>query len=156
MQKPLLGLTVNACRGKVLLKGSGHMKIKSYESLEEMMEDLAKATEEANANSKDWQNSLKPGDKVVRYESGFFIYSEILDPVAEEKAAGADEDELNYVENLYKSSHMQGYRFAKSYSVACAEGEYGDIHISTVLSKLSNEQFEFAKSNDWPAFVVRN
>lgn len=132
------------------------MKISPYKSYEEMMQALVEATQEADANSQDWQKSLKAGDKVVRYESGLFIYSEILDPVAEEKASGADSDEVKYVEDLYNSEHMQGYRFTKSYSEACPEGEYGDIHILTVVSKLSDEQFEYARINGWPEFVVRN
>lgn len=59
------------------------------------------------------------------------------------------EDEAIYILDLYNQPHMENYRFCRSYSVVVPEGEYGDIHLSIAIGKISREYFEELKSKDF-------
>lgn len=129
------------------------MDFRSYETHEAMLEDLAKAREEADARTKDWQRALKPGDfflRIVR-EENILIYSEVLDPVASSKAAGGPESEQVYLGKQYAHPNMACFRFCNAFSIYCPEGELGDVHLSTAYVKLSKGVFETLRAAEWPA-----
>lgn len=94
--------------------------------LEEMAQGFAAA------DIKRWQRELKTGDCFVHFAEGIAIYSEIL----------ADEDD---------PEDNGDYRFTKSYSIVCDDGELGSVHLSVVYKKLSREQFEGLRAKGWPA-----
>lgn len=102
------------------------------------------------------QSKLKPGDFCVRYVRGIAIYSEILDAadllLRGKSIEDLDEEErMEYesVKNSYQDPFMQNYRFTRSFSYLCPNGELGDIHISTVSSPISRSDFLTAKNNGW-------
>ncbi len=39
-------------------------------------------------------------------------------------------------------AHLRHYRFCRCLSVACPEGEVGDVHVSTVVRRVSRAFFE--------------
>jgi hypothetical protein len=103
------------------------------------------------------RKALKAGDFCVRVAHGFRIYSELIDPV-ESVLAGRNLDDLDDEEReellaereMRSQPHMADYRFTRSYSLACREGELGDIHLSNVIEKLTKEEFEVARAAGWP------
>ena len=125
----------------------------SYDSDEEMADALSAANSEASLRVDDWQAAITAGCfyYAVDYEEQLVIYGMVLDPVAGERAAGASEREVQYVEEMYKAPGMESYRAARSYSVYCPEGEMGDIHVSTVSGVLTQGQFEAAREQGWPS-----
>lgn len=98
------------------------------------------------------QTSLKPGDFCIRYvkagTASIAIYSKILDAadfiLKGRKIEDLDEEERTEYEDVrdsYQEGNMKNYRFTKSYSCLCLEGELGDVHISTIERKISKEEF---------------
>ena len=106
--------------------------MKTFDSLEEMFAAEEAAQKVADAAVTPAQASLKTGDFFIRYHAEYdiVIYGEVQE--SEEGSMGS-------------------YRFARCYSVACPEGEYGDIHVSTVTSIIGRSQFETAKAAGWPS-----
>jgi len=97
-----------------------------------MMEGMRKDMEAADQNVKPWQAAIKPGEYFQRYNQlGFTIYGEILQE--EEK----------------RPNHLKHYRLCRAYSVACPQGEMGDIHVSTIDALLSRELFDTARQRGW-------
>ena len=100
------------------------MNITFYENTEEMLDSLTEAMETADENTKEWQKALKKGDYYMQEtEYGFNIYGKVL-------------------KNAYRQKSLRNYRFVKAYSVACPDGEIGDIHISSITRIISKEEFE--------------
>lgn len=126
--------------------------IKTFGSFEEMLEDLHKNREAADARVGVEALQYKPGGYYLRYIDTLqvFVYGEIYDPVEEDKKLGAEEEELEYLRGVYAQEHMQHYRATRSYSVMCEEGEHGDVHVSTMMMPLTKEEFERAKKLGWP------
>lgn len=129
------------------------MDITFYASDEEMWEDLGRQMKAADARVTDGQKRYRPGDIVMSDSGyGFPIFNEIQDI---EKLVGENlrkygdsyEDEGIYFIDLYREPHMRYYCFAKSYSEACPEGEYGDFHISQGLYRIPREVFDELKEN---------
>ena len=102
------------------------MPVYGFGDFDELMKQLQDYMDAPDAQAKPWQTQIKPGDYVVRRGPGFWIYSEMLED-SERRPEG-----------------MARYRFTRSYSVACPDGELGDIHVSTTEPILSKEQFETA------------
>jgi len=123
--------------------------ITMFESTEEMIEAIRRSTEAADADVVPWQKELKPGDKFFRIVEDVAIYGEILDPMASVE----DEEEKEYLQELYSEEHMANYRFAKCYSVVCPQGEMGDVHVSTVYMVLTDTIFEQFRRMEWPCDV---
>lgn len=131
--------------------------VKSYESPEAMFADLARAREAADARVLPMQEDIKIGDCFIRYapEADLVIYGEVIDPLAfyEGKDLDADDGELRaekaYEEKLRAEPHMKNFRFSKCYSVACEDGELGDVHVSTMLP-IPRKYFEAAQRLTWP------
>ena len=117
----------------------------SFDSFEDMQKAEERAQKSAAERTMDWQmNLVKPGSYVLRMAHGLLLFSEILDPVET-----ACEEDKEYVIKSYAQEHMKYYRFGKHYSVACGEGEMGDVHISTVLAVITKEYFDAAKEDHW-------
>lgn len=125
------------------------------DNIDEIISLMRKAQEEADSLVKPWQATAKPGDKFLRFTESFgeviVIYGEILDPIEEEIEAGASEEDLEWQRANRAESHMKNYRFSRCYSQMCDEGEYGDIHVSTIATFMPNATFEEAKRLGWPS-----
>ncbi len=108
------------------------MSITPFESFDEMMEQMRRDQEAADARVQPWQATIKPGD-YFRKPSGydFPTYGEIL------------KDEQR------RDPALRHYRFCKAYSIACPDGEMGDVHISTIECLLSRAEFEDARRRGW-------
>lgn len=128
------------------------MKFKTYETFEDMMRDIEAQREAADAAMGPEATQFQIGGFYARFmpEYGFIVYGEILDPIQAEIDAGADEEEVEYQRQLRAQSHMKNYLFTRSYSVACPEGEYGDVHRGAMNVPLTKEEFERAKELGWP------
>jgi len=124
----------------------------AFDSLEDMIAAMRTRAEDADRLVEPWQEALKPGDHVVRFESGLALFSTILDPVAEAKAYaddGSEDEAVAEARATYGQPHMKHFRYTRSYSISCPEGEYGDIHVVTALAKISKADFEAAKAAGW-------
>ncbi len=107
------------------------MEFRSYDSFEEMMEAETKAQKEAAKRTKDWQKGIKKCDHFISDSGyGFPIFGEVLDDYRSEDPA------------------MQYYRLCDCYSVACPEGEKGDVHISTISALISEDIFDFYRKKN--------
>ena len=127
------------------------VEITTCESLEEMMEDLGKAMEAADARVREQQKKYRPGDIVMSDSGyGFPIFHDIQDI---EKMVGEGfrqygddyEEEGLYLLDLYREPHMRYYCFSKSYSECCPEGEWGDFHVSQGLYRIPRQVFKELK-----------
>ena len=107
------------------------MEVEFFDSLEEAQARLRQAMEAADAHVKPWQAAVKVGDCFI--------------------ADGGEEDLLVFGEVLegYRETHLRHYRFCRCFSVACPEGEVGDVHVSTVLCLVSREFFEAMRQEGW-------
>lgn len=96
------------------------MSVQSFDSFDEMMEQMRRDQEAADARVQPWQAEVKTGDYFQR-PSGydFSIYGEVLP------------------EEEPRDPNLRHYRFCKCYSIACVQGEMGDVHISTIERLLS-------------------
>lgn len=109
------------------------MVFQAFDSWNEIMLAIDKARVAADGRVKDWQSEIKAGDFFIQatdYE--FFIFGEILQ---------TDEE-------FYKTEAGINYRFCKAYSVACPEGECGDVHVSVISAVITKELFESVR-NKW-------
>jgi hypothetical protein len=96
-----------------------------------MLNDLSQAMQEADEQVKPWQAEIKKGDYYMqKTKYGFNIYGEVL-------------------KNAYRQKNLRYYRFVKAYSLACSDGEMGDVHLSVITKIISKEQFEEARKNGW-------
>ena len=127
------------------------VEITTYDSVEEMMEDLGKAMDAADARVTEQQKKYRPGDIVMSDSGyGFPIFHDIQDI---EKMVGEGlrkygddyEEEGIYLLDLYREPHMRYYCFSKSYSECCPEGELGDFHVSQGLYRIPRQVFEEVK-----------
>ena len=108
------------------------MEIESFDSFDDMMKRLQKAMKAADARVRPWQAAIIPGDYFLRStEYGFDIYGVVL-----------KDDEP-------REPHLQHYRLCECYSIACQEGEVGDVHVSSIEQILSEAEFEEAKQGGW-------
>jgi disulfide oxidoreductase YuzD len=112
----------------------------------ELLRESDKAAKEAAKFCQKWIDLFVPGTKYAKIneEADLIIYGEILDPLSMVE----DEEELEYIKELYESSPER--RFVKAYSVACEEGELGDEWPQTIHFILTEEDFQLAKAMRWP------
>ncbi len=102
------------------------------DDLDQLFQELNQDREAADARVQSWQAAIKPGDYFRRATPyGFPIYGEIL-----------EEDEP-------REPRLQHFRLCEAYSVACPEGEMGEIHVSTIDAIISIQQFEVYKRRGW-------
>lgn len=126
------------------------MDITFYDSVEDMFDDIGRASKAADARVTEAQKKYRPGDIVVSDSGyGFPVFHDLIDierMVGENLQKHADyEDEGVYLLDLYREPHMENYCFSRSYSEACQDGEYGDVHRSVLLFKMPREAFEELK-----------
>ena len=125
----------NRCISYVKFKGAAGLRVimiyfQEFDSFEEMMEAIERAREEADRRVKPWQREIKIGDyfeKDTPY--GFKVYCQVLDE--------------------YEEPHMRNFRFCRCYSVACPDGELGDVHVSTAKRRITKEEFQEMKRRGW-------
>lgn len=103
------------------------MDVESFDLLDDMFRRMADMQRQADGRVQPWQAAIKQGDYFSRDSGyGFDIYGEVL-------------------KQPRRAKGLEHYRFCKCYSVACAEGEMGDVHVSTIERLLQREQFEQAR-----------
>lgn len=107
------------------------MEITSFDNLDDLFEQMRKDQEAADARVSPWQEEIKPGDYVARQGPVFMIYSEILEDLET------------------RDAEVEHYRLTCSYSVACPNGELGDLHVSTIERMLTQNEFYELKEKDW-------
>ncbi len=132
------------------------MSIHTFDSLEDLFKKMAADREAADSKVQPWQEKVEPGQYCISVNTGFgvVIYSEVRDPIQAEIDAGADEAEVEYARKMRNEPTMKHYRFTKSYSQMCTQGEFGDIHVSTIMGFITKEAFENAKKLGWPSVWV--
>jgi len=96
------------------------------------MREEQEAQRAANARVMPWQSAIVPGQYFYRdSELGFRIYGEVLQ----------EEEPLR--------KGLENYRFIHGYSVACVEGEMGDIYVCQITKIIPKEEFEEARARSW-------
>ena len=105
------------------------MKVEFFGTHEEAMARLKEARKAADARVKAWQAALKPGERFIYLAEGLLIFGEVLE--------------------TYEELRLKHYRFCRCYSVACPEGELGDVHVSVVLAPVSQAFFEAMREQGW-------
>jgi len=106
------------------------MEVEFFDTAEEAMERLTDAMKAADARVQHWQALVKPGDCFMTDSGeGFPIFGQVLEG--------------------YREKRLQHYRFCRCYSVACPEGELGDVHVSTIQCLVSRALFERLKEQGW-------
>ena len=104
------------------------MSVQFFDSPEEMFEALEESIKVADANTEDWQQDFEAGDCFLQATNlGFHIYAEII--------------------KTYPEGRLKNYYFCKAYSVACPDGEMGDIHACSITSRIDREIFEVIKKD---------
>ena len=128
------------------------MSGRAFDSDEEMWAQLWANMKAADANVGPEANLYKPGDFFARLmpEIGMIVYGEILDSVEQTRACGGTDEEVEWEQEMRADPAMQHYRFTRSYSEVCPKGELGDQHVSVISTTLTAEEFERARSLEWP------
>jgi len=125
--------------------------IRSFSSIDELFEAQAADQKVADSKVQPWQANLKPGSFFLRIVDGVYIYGEVLDP-AVPTWEGASEEELEEIREsaeMYNEEHMKHFRFCRCFSKYCPEGEYGDVHVSTISLVLHADDFTAVRENNW-------
>jgi len=81
--------------------------------------------ERADSHIQGWQRQVTRGDCFKRLQDGLEIYGEVLDD--------------------YDMKDMQNLRRCRCYSLACPEGEVGNIHVVTIDSLITRGTLEKVK-----------
>ena len=109
--------------------------VEFFASMEEAMQRLEEARLAADARVRGWQAAAKPGDCFITIaEDALVVFGEVLE--------------------TYGEPRVQHYRFCRCHSVACPEGELGDVHVSTIACFISRAAFEEARRGGWSAEVA--
>jgi len=108
------------------------MEFKPYETLEDMFSAMEMHRHRADQSVQPFQAAASPGDHYLQRSGyGFDIYGRILE------------------EEEPRPQRLQHYRFVEAYSVACPEGEIGDMHVSSIEQILSETEFSEARERGW-------
>lgn len=111
---------------------SGDVEFEAFDSLEDLFKRMDEARRAADARVQPWQAAIKPGDYFKRDSGyGFPIYGHVQQ------------------EESPREPELRHYRFCHCFSVACTEGEYGDVHVSTIDTLIRQELFEEARQRGW-------
>jgi|AACY02.16.fsa_nt_gi hypothetical protein len=131
------------------------MEFQTFDSFDDMMDAMRRNEEAADAMTAEWQTRIKPGDFVMRHDPSMdlWVYTEVLDPVAEEeKHCDPDDPEdcehMQYIRE--RAAHAGNQRFGRHYSAACPEGELGNYHVVTTTAIIPERMFQEARDRDWP------
>jgi hypothetical protein len=110
------------------------LEFQAFSTWEEMMSAIEQARIIADGKVQPFQAAIKTGDFFVQDTSyGFLIFGQILQT-----------DDA-----FYQSEEGKNYRFCKAYSIACSEGEVGDVHVSVISAVISKELFEEIRDKNW-------
>lgn len=120
--------------------------VQIFTDYESMVKAVQANREHADAQVTDWQTTLQPGDHFYYESHGLPIVGVILPPGGKTEAELAvmdpeDAAELREEASTYAMPHMKNYRFTRSYSEVCPDGELGDIHVSSVRRKITEAEF---------------
>jgi hypothetical protein len=143
--------------------------VRGYTSLDAMLADMARATDQANAHLADEQRALTFGDYWVNCDTlirlGFPVFGHVVpleeavakeasyyssDEDAQSEGFASVEDMKRHKREFWKANLERGYMFGPGYSVAEPEGEFGDTHRAHVWP-ISKEAFEAARAAKWDA-----
>ena len=103
------------------------IRMEFFDSVEELLAAEKEAQAAANARVQGWQRQIEIGDCFRQSTPyGFDIFGEVL--------------------KEYKAEHLIHYRLCYCFSVACPEGEKGDVHMSQVTEVISREDYEAIKA----------
>ena len=106
------------------------MEVEFFDSHEAAARRLREAMEAADARVAPWQEALRPGECFLSIvKDGLVVFGEVLDG--------------------YSEPHLKHYRFCRCFSVACPEGELGDVHVCTVACRISRRFFEEMRQAGW-------
>ena len=107
------------------------MHVEVFNTPEEAQARLRQAMEAADAKVRPWQAAVKVGDCFIADsgEEDLLVFGEVLEG--------------------YTEAHLRHYRFCRCFSVACPEGEVGDVHVSTVLCLVSRAFFDEMRQEGW-------
>jgi hypothetical protein len=134
------------------------MEVRTYGSFDDMMADMAKAEEAANAAILPSQTKIGWGDYWMRAMDDFVIFGSIYTREAAKAAciaAGGSEQECSAEDRRLVDSFERGYRYGWAYSVVVPDGEPGSTHISTMV-QISADEFEEAKALNWDIDQIAN
>lgn len=102
------------------------MEFIKYDNLDDMLKALEGARLGADAVTEEWQEDFSVGDCFVQHtDMGFDVIAEIKETNPE--------------------GRLKNYYFCDAYSVACPNGELGDIHASVISARLPRSVFEAYK-----------
>ena len=122
------------------------MNIQFFDSTEEMFDAIHDARQTADGRVLPWQTRIKPGDlfvRVVMFGAEILtIYGEIIESPFEQDR------------EIFAQPHMKHYRLSKCFSVACPEGEMGEVHVASIQILIDRETFELARLAGWPSLTV--
>ena len=133
-------------------------RVRSFNSLEEMLAAMDADEEEANARP------LMAPQREVTWGSYVFKVEQIADNEAlaiwghvwsleeyqeRETKAGAEPEELRYSTERLVDAHERGYRYGEYWSVVCSDRpDFGSAHVST-LWPITRRDFEYTRRNGW-------
>lgn len=128
---------------------------KGFDSTEEMFAYITEGVKQAKSRATDEQNAITYGDYWMRYwpEGDLYIFGYIIPPdelYASSAYEGVSKKEIEWEKQAAEENYQNGFRFGRAYSVVEPDGELGDTHVSD-MSKITKEEFEFAKSYHWQA-----
>lgn len=132
------------------------MEFESFDNIEDAFAAMAAREDAANERTTDEQRAIGYGDYFTRvwetWGDRLVIYGYIFtrdEFIKEERDAGSPEAELAWTLERMDSSYARGYRFGWCYSEVEPDGELGSTHVSTMLRKITREEFEAAKARGW-------
>ncbi len=114
-------------------------------NLADVQNTITEMIQEADSTTQQWQKAIKPGDLFFTESEGIVAYVRVYGPLE-----SATPDEVDHLRETYAQPHLQNYRAAQSFSPYVPRGEHGDVHVNIAVALLSPEQFETARSKDWP------
>jgi hypothetical protein len=108
------------------------MQSEANDDVEDIFRQMRSDMDAADARVQPWQAEIRAGDYFVKDSLlGFPIYGQILE------------------EHERRPSHLKHYRLCRAYSMACPQGEMGDIHVSSIEALISQEKFSEAREKGW-------
>jgi hypothetical protein len=125
--------------------------MKAFDSFDDMVAWMHEQEALANAALTPEQREIGYGDHWVRQYDDILIFGYIPtfeEIEAQERALGAEDEEIQFELEMFIDSYGRGYRYGKCYSVVEPDGEWGSTHIVSMV-KITKEQFDFARANNW-------
>lgn len=140
------------------------MTFVSYDNLDEMMDDLARAERMANASilPRQARHLAAAIDNPTRW---FRMWGDVLivgesqsikhQAERELELGGDEEGDYDYQYAKFLERHQRGYLFGPAYSVITPEGELGSTHVSQVVW-CDPDVFDVCKQHGWSLERLRN